>query len=293
MLAITSVIIVLSLLFGGTGAAVVAAQDSLPGEGLYALKTLTEDIQLTFTHNQEKRLEKALDFVNNRFVEASILENEGQQWSYAKTTELTERLEKNLKDALLSAAAMDNPESGLTSIKDQIKVLYVAIQKRPQDQVSHDRPDGGNDHPQLRVMFRKSYEIVVVGLEDPQNFEEMILGRYGNNLERLDLFVISSDDFLLLTGELSLDKISLQDQQIPSGEGSYDPEAQFGYGIDGAQFAPHFGSDESSAQFKADENAGFGAGEPNDNGTYTQEKAGDNYQYYRDGTQNQSPKPEP
>jgi hypothetical protein len=35
MLAITSVIIVLSLLFGGTGMAVVAAQDSLPGEGLY------------------------------------------------------------------------------------------------------------------------------------------------------------------------------------------------------------------------------------------------------------------
>jgi hypothetical protein len=293
MLAITSVIIVLSLLFGGTGAMVVAAQDSLPGEGLYALKTLTEDIQLTFTYNQEKRLEKALDFVNNRFVEASIMDHEGQQWSYAKTTELTERLEKNLKDALLSAAAMDNPESGLTSIKDQIKVLYVAIQKRPQDQVSHDRPDGDNDHPQLRVMFRKSYEIVVAGLEDPQNFEEMILGRYGNNLERLDLFVISNDDFLLPIGELSLDNISLQDLHIPSGEGTTGPEARFGPGIDDAQFAPHFGSDESSAKFKADESAGFGAGEPNETGNTSQKKTGNNYQYYFDGTQSQSTKSEP
>ena len=293
MLAITSVIIVLSLLFGGTGMAVVAAQDSLPGEGLYSLKTLTEDIQLTFTNSQEKRLEKALEFVNNRFIEASIFEKEGKVWSDHEMANFTERLEKNLKDALLSAAAMDNPEVGLTSIKDQIKVLYVAIQKRPQDQVSHDRPDGGNDHPQLRVMFRKSYEIVAAGLVDPQNFEEMILGRYGNNLERLDLFVISNDDFLLPAGELSLDNSHLQGQQIPSNEGSHGPEAQFGPGIDGAQFAPNFGSDESSERFKADENAGFGAGEPNATGNTSQEKPGNNFQYYRDGTQNPRTKPEP
>jgi hypothetical protein len=45
MVIITSIIVVLSLLFGGTGAVVVAAQGSLPGEGLYTLKLATEDVQ--------------------------------------------------------------------------------------------------------------------------------------------------------------------------------------------------------------------------------------------------------
>jgi hypothetical protein len=107
------------------------------------------------------------------------------------------------------------------------------------------------------------------------------------------LFVITSDDFLLPAGELSLDNNYLQDQQIPSGEGPCGLEAQFGSGIDGAQFAPHYDSDESYAQFKANEGAGFGAGEPNATGNSSQGKTGNNNQYYRDGAQNPSTKPEP
>ena len=185
MVIITSLIVVLSLLFGGTGAAVVAAQGSLPGEGLYTLKLATEDVQFMITGNAEERLGKALDFVNNRFIEATIKEMEGEVWTDQELTDLTERIEQNLKDALMAATAMENPEIGLTTIKDQIKGFLNGRQIQPRDRDGYEGSEKGAGTEMFQNQLRKMFNIVEDGLEDPQNFADTIRVRYGKNLESL------------------------------------------------------------------------------------------------------------
>jgi hypothetical protein len=293
MLAVTSVIIVLSLLFGGTGMAVIASQDSLPGETLYPIKIITEDIQFKFTNRESEKLEKALEFVNRRFIEASILEQEGKVWSQRELSNLEERLEQNFKDALLAAATMENPELGLTTIKDQVKILNVAIQKRPQDQVSHDRPDDDDDQPQLRTMFRKAYDIVLAGLEEPQNFKDMLVRRYGQSLEHLELLVISGEKDLLPISDSWMDDKQTLEQQIQAVQGSDSSPIQHGLDQNGTQVMPQTVGGEANSQNGVDENSGLGVGDPVGFGSHAQEKTSSNYQNQSDSTQYQRNKPLP
>jgi hypothetical protein len=238
MLRIASIIVVLSLLFGGTGVAVVAAQDSLPGEALYTLKTTTEDIQLMFIDNEEERLVKALDFVNTRYIEASIKEMEGSVWTDRELNDLVQRLEENLNDALLAAAAMEDTQTGLTTITDQIKILATAIQKRPQDQASKDERGDGS---MVICMWREAYEDLTAGLEDPLPFTEMQPTCHEEMLDSLDLLVIAGEEDLLM-GEPVVDGDQTPDQSINSDQGqsygSQDPQAQNGAYNDPAYAVP-------------------------------------------------------
>lgn len=230
MVIITSLIVVLSLLFGGTGAAVVAAQGSLPGEGLYTLKLATEDVQFMITGNAEERLGKALDFVNNRFIEATIKEMEGEVWTDQELTDLTERIEQNLKDALMAATAMENPEIGLTTIKDQIKGFLNGRQIQPRDRDGYEGSEKGAGTEMFQNQLRKMFNIVEDGLEDPQNFADTIRVRYGKNLESLDLLTTALDGDILLLEPVDGDVT--RDQSINSDQGqsfgSQDPQAQNG-----------------------------------------------------------------
>jgi hypothetical protein len=273
MLKITSIILVLGLLFGGTGAAVVAAQDSLPGEALYTIKTTSEDIQLKLIPSDAKRLEKALEFVNNRVVEVAIKEGEGKVWTEDALTDLTDQLEKNLKDALLAAAAMDDPATGLTAIEDQIKVLAIAIQKRPQDQTSKgDRGDGS----MVMKMLRKAYDLVLTGIEAPLDFSQTISGLYGHDLENLDLLATASDgEILNIESGSGAGEWQNQSNQADQGQSS---QAPHGTGQDAPQAEPN---QNNAGASKSNRNAGsgstYGYGPANEDGNDpNQNQAGEN-----------------
>jgi hypothetical protein len=271
MLTITSILIVLGLLFGGTGAAVVASQDSLPGEALYPLKTATEEVQYRLTSGEEAKLELALRNAQRRFLELGIAEKNGEMFTNRTQIVWAERLEENLKDALLAAAALEEPEDGLTKIKRQVHIWDIVDYKQDRDR---DGSYGGDDETTTRKMVKKMLNqtlvIVETALAAPAQFPAMLLGAYGAELENLDLLAISGEGDPLLVDPQGQGAGA---QGVQSGTG----EAQ-GYGPEEYPFGAQNLGDTPEFQ---DQNQGEGYGPAG-------EGVGNPDQPAAPGTQNQS-----
>lgn len=67
-----TILAILGLLFGG-GITAVAAQDSLPGDVLYPVKTLVEDIELGLATDPDTQFQIAYKHANARFIEIQEL----------------------------------------------------------------------------------------------------------------------------------------------------------------------------------------------------------------------------
>lgn len=223
MLTITSVLIVLSLLFGGTGAAVVAAQDSLPGEALYMVKTAGEDAQFRLTIGPEAKLDLAFKFVNRRIAEASAFAEKGKIYTHQEVKEIEERIEENLKDALLAAVAMEDPEIGLTKLRTHV-FMWEEDFKRLQDGMPEDAPAH-----QVRNVFRNTRMLLDEAIENPLQFKAEVQSRFGMNLQELDLLATAEEEEPLPVEDPVVDE--KEGQQTKSGD-------EQGYGPEDTQFGP-------------------------------------------------------
>jgi hypothetical protein len=262
MLTITSVLVVLSLLFGGTGVAVVAAQDSLPGEVLYTVKTTTEDIQYRLTLSEEAKLGLALHWAGTRIAEATAMAGNGTVATEQVVLQLVERLEQNLKDALLAAAAMDDTEAGLTKIKEQIHIWEVVDYKRDRDQ------GGKLVGPTYQIGIDEIYnigqnmrKIVESGLVDPGWFREMVEGQFGKDLQDLSLLGSAGDVGSQAEGPVGV--TGPQGQQGQSGQGqiySDGPNAQNGAYNAGSYSEPPTNGDRIPFETMNKGTEGFGPG---------------------------------
>ncbi len=69
MNALIAVVLAVVVFFGGSGVTVYAAQDSLPDQTLYPVKTWSEDAMLSLTGSALVRLDYVLNFSDRRVVE--------------------------------------------------------------------------------------------------------------------------------------------------------------------------------------------------------------------------------
>ncbi len=99
------VLLVLVLFFSGGAATVYASQGSLPGEGLYPVKVLSENTLLTFTTSPEKKLNLTLQFTDRRLDEITTLHNIGQP----VPQQVIDLYNQELNQSLQIAAGMDVP----------------------------------------------------------------------------------------------------------------------------------------------------------------------------------------
>lgn len=74
---LTSFILAITLILGGGGVTVAAAQSSIPGDFLYDMKLLSENTLLAITNNPENQLELALDLTDRRSDELSEILTSG------------------------------------------------------------------------------------------------------------------------------------------------------------------------------------------------------------------------
>jgi hypothetical protein len=260
MLTITSVLIVLSLLFGGTGAVVVASQDSLPGDALYRVKTAGEEAQFRLTIGPEAKLELALKHANRRLAEASAFAEMGKVFTKQEVKEIEELLENNLKDALLAAMAMDDPEAGLTKLRTQV-FMWEQDYKRLQDGMPEDAPAH-----QVRHVVRNTLMLLDEAIESPYEFKAQFQSRFGPKLQELDLLAASDfEDSLLEEQPVASEK---EGQQTKTSEGQ-------GPGAEDSQFGPkpNNAGEESPFEFQykggddgGEGPAGDGAGNQNQSG---------------------------
>ncbi len=188
---ILSILVVAGLLFGG-GATVQAAQDDLPNEPLYGLKTWTEDLSLQFRNNQEEKVERLMEMAQNRVQEMKRLTEAGEPIP----DQVRQRLEQHIQQALQLCADMDDPslERALLQLRDRLQEqdrdmeqlqLQTQEQLRTQEQLQLQIQEQLKLQTQTRTMLQERLRLVEEGLQNHEMFRNQVQNgfQYGQDDE--------------------------------------------------------------------------------------------------------------
>ena len=130
MSVLTTLMLIVALVFGGSGAAYAAAQQTLPDQPLYGLKVAGEDLQIQLTANEQNRMELALKFSQRRVDEMEKMANAGKEIPAA----VQSRWQQQVQEAVQLATNM--PEEG-TRIRAMLQVHeQLQTQARLMDKTS-------------------------------------------------------------------------------------------------------------------------------------------------------------
>ncbi len=164
MTTVAMVLLMLSLAFGGSGAAVFAAQDAMPTDPLYGIKLATEDVRINAENNAQTRIELTLEFANRRMNEIATMANSG----VVPPAAVMERQQMQIQTALRDAADVDDPA---------MKQILLRTQTMLQEQVQITEmlrvhaPDSITPIlERVRERLRLQLQLTDLGLHDPQHF---------------------------------------------------------------------------------------------------------------------------
>jgi hypothetical protein len=178
--AITAIVVTLTLLFGGAGATVYAAQDAMPNGPLYQIKTASENFRLMLAERTSKMEGEAsglslyLEFANRRVQEMIAIANQGEsdQVQAQVQARLGDQWEDMVNESLAIAAAQEDPaevEKLLTQIR---------IHLRDQDQMMNGAPDDAlQEMAKVRSQLRQQLQLVEDGIENPMQYRLMFHNR--------------------------------------------------------------------------------------------------------------------
>lgn len=112
-----AVILLVVALLAGSSISVYAAQNSLPGEALYNLKTISEDIRLSLTFSPQAKLDLTLEYTNRRLNEIQSLVVDGKPLP----DQAANRYQQELDEALQLATQLNDQQimRALNAIKTQ------------------------------------------------------------------------------------------------------------------------------------------------------------------------------
>ncbi len=173
MTTLMTIVLIVSLALGGGGAVVYAAQNDLPTEPLYGLKTLSEDVRLGLTGNPEAQVQLSLEFANRRVEEMAALAERGA----IPPEPVAARLQTQLDNALHIAAGMD--DAGLNRalartqerIEQQIQRMAMAQANAPEQ--------AQPVLARVQAMLTERRALAQMGLADPQAFRQRQQTRTG------------------------------------------------------------------------------------------------------------------
>ena len=156
-------ILVLGILLGSSFT-VYAAQSSLPGETLYAVKSLSEDVRLSLTSSSQDKLNLILDYTNRRADEINKLAARGE----ALPEQTSKRYQSELESALQLAANMNDEQMqhALGRIKQQaesqgmtLEELITGLPAQAEPAIIH-----------LQQRLQEQVNLSNLGEKDPQGF---------------------------------------------------------------------------------------------------------------------------
>lgn len=164
MTTVSTLLVIFSLLFGGTGATVVAAQSSLPDQLLYAVKLASEDVRTDLTTNNQTRLDLATNFADTRLDEILQLVAQGKPIP----SSVWDRLVAQYDLALSTAALSDDTQLNRNLLQIQARIA-----------VNLERLAGlsGNSRYksaalQTLTALQKDLQVIGSGLQDPGAFRQ-------------------------------------------------------------------------------------------------------------------------
>ena len=165
MFTFARILILLAVAFGGTTATAFAAQDSLPSEALYPIKTFVEDVRLALTSDPEAETDLLLLLADERMEEIAALSGQG----LPVPDKVATRLREHLDQALQEAAKLD--DAALLQLMEQIQV-------RSQEQIQlleklrENAPDKPEEALELATQAMNNLRAAAEdALEDPVTFK--------------------------------------------------------------------------------------------------------------------------
>ena len=161
-----TIFIVLSVVFGGTGLTVYAAQDSAPDAPLYGIKLASEDARLGLTLEQTSRLELQLDFALRRMQEMAARVNAGQDIPAS----LLARWQRHNQNATQICAQLSDAEFGpaLQQVREHLRL---------QDQIAANlagKGPGTQTMAQVRLEIQARLQLLEQGTSDPELFRQRV-----------------------------------------------------------------------------------------------------------------------
>jgi hypothetical protein len=176
MFTITTLVIVLTMLFGGAGATVYAAQDSMPDEALYAVKTWSEDIQMGLTNNPEVKFDLIESYVLRRFAELDAMIEDEDPIPPGLGTRLEQQL-KNMEQ-LMAQLKDEDLEPYLLRVRNLLQVREQLMTKQGENV-----PEWANPvFAQIQQMITNQLRRIETGIDDPLKFRQQMdspAGGYG------------------------------------------------------------------------------------------------------------------
>lgn len=159
---LTTLILVLTLIFGGGGITVASAQNSLPDQPLYNLKLWSEELRFNLTSDPQAAWQLAESFAERRATETQTMLAAGQTPSQA----VQERYRSQIEQATHLAAGLpaDQALGALEQIRQQLRqqeqsLNQLQLQNNAQAEVVRQR---------LQLMLQERIRTVEAGIERQQ-----------------------------------------------------------------------------------------------------------------------------
>jgi hypothetical protein len=162
-----TMLLAMILLFGGAGTA-YAAQSSLPGEVLYPVKTMTEDVRLGLIANPQAEVGLLMEFTQARVNEIQTLAEKDIQ----PPATVLNRLAVHLDLSMQIAGRMDDAQLQ-QSLSQMSSILLNEEQTLDQFMTQAPAESSALLWP-AREQIHTSLLLVAAGLNDPQQFRERI-----------------------------------------------------------------------------------------------------------------------
>ena len=174
MATISTLLAILTMLFGGAGAAVYAAQGSLPGQALYPLKLASEEVRTGLAGNNPTRMHLMMDFADLRLQEASQLAAQGK----SVPGMVWDGMDGRYATALQMAAGLNDGQlrQELPQIHERIATDISALAELSND------PRYRDDASKIQAALQSDLQLVSSGMMDPGSFRQyMGMHQYPNN----------------------------------------------------------------------------------------------------------------
>lgn len=171
MSTLTAVLVLISLIFGGSGATVVAAQSAQPADPLYAVKLLSEDLRVDATSDSAARANLLLDLANRRADEIAALNAQ----SAPLAAPVMARQQAEIENALQIVAGMDDATMTreLDRARDQLQQQLQLMDRLSVDPTASSAPILDRE----RAMLTTQLALMETGLQDPQRFRAQMRER--------------------------------------------------------------------------------------------------------------------
>jgi len=162
-----TIVLIISLIAGGSGITAVSAQNSLPDGSLYPVKLLTEDIQFSFTRDAFLKWQLSMQLTETRMAEIRTMLLSGSTPSEAVIQRLNTRLEQTLQ--LVSNLGGDQATQALIQTQARLET-----QAQMMLQVQTSTPEGLAVVARVQQMIQERIRQTQTGIDNPVQLQQQL-----------------------------------------------------------------------------------------------------------------------